>query len=155
MSRPRITLRRMMGIIAVIALVLGAMLYALRPTSSTFSVSNRSGRPVSQLLVVVTDVNAPPSSGRRAVVTGESFVFRDLADGSTAQASFLSRGHGAWWRPARRAAFHVGGNLSDGTRIHGRFGFLPEAGSQGRPSFVIDEHGTLTLCTDESVAGNQ
>ncbi|MGO9463001.1 MAG: hypothetical protein ACLQIB_19115 [Isosphaeraceae bacterium] len=150
----RMTLRGMMAAVGLIALVLAAALYAVRPRSSTFSVVNRSGRPVSQLLVVVTDFDEPPVLGPKAPVGGEVFAFRDLADGSAATASFLSRGAGSWFEPPKRDAFEFTGRLSDGTRIKGQFGFLPEPESRSRPLFVIDKHGDLWLTAKDRPEGN-
>ena len=127
----------------------------MRPRFSTFSVVNRSGRPVSQLLIVVTDFNEPAVLGPKASVRGEMFEFRDLADESVATASFLSRGAGSWFRPPKRDAFRFSGSLSDGTRVKGQFGFLPEAGSRSRPSFVIDASGDLCLTADDRPTGNE
>ncbi len=138
-----------MTAIALIALVLGAALYAVRPRPSTFSVVNRSGQPVSPLLIVVTDFDAPPLLGPKASVRGETFAFRDLADGSVATASFLSHGAGSWPLFPKCDAFRINGSLGDGTRVEGRFSFRPEAGSRMLPLFVIDKTGDLCLTVND------
>jgi hypothetical protein len=149
----RITVREMMVAVGLIALVLGVANYAVRPRSSTFSVVNRSGQPVSQPRVVVTDSDEPPVLGPKTAAAGGTFAFQDLADGSAVTASFLSRGLGSWLRAPKPDAFQISGSLGDGTRIQGRFGFLPKPGSRSHPFFIIDKKGDLWLTAKDRLAG--
>ncbi len=145
----------MLVAIGLIALVLGAARYALRPGSSSFTVLNRSGRAVSQVEVVLNDRGGPLMQRQKSPVVGDTYGFQNLADGSTATATFLSYGVGSWCRAPRWDSFLIIARLEDGTSIQGRFGHLPEPGSRRKPLFIIEKNGDVMLTTRERAAWDE
>src|SRR4051794_20146231 len=105
LSRSRTTVRGMMAAIGLFALTFASAIHLFRPGSSTFTVVNRSGRTVSQMMIVVTAIDGAPILGGTSPIVGETFAFQNLTDGSTAKATSLSRGVGSRLRTARPDAF--------------------------------------------------
>ena len=117
------TMRRQLVTRAIIGLlILGGTAWNLRAIKNRLMVENRSGQPVSLLIIGIYG-------------SSSSFMFENVPDRSKASASFSIDGDGG---------FYVHGFLADGTNITGGYYGYVTPGMYGEHAhFVINPGGGL------------
>lgn len=117
----RFTTRRMMLVVAVMALLCGGIICGMRRLENRLVVENQSGRPLAWLKI---------GMGRAGPIAS----FKDLPDGGAETASFIIRGDDG---------FVLDGMLMDGTKVGGNFGYVTNGDYGERPCFVIRRGGKV------------
>jgi len=115
------TIRRMMIAIAVLAIVVGGLVLALRPEYSRLTVVNQSGQSISRLIVTVS---------------GEQSLITDLADGSTASVPFPAHDDDR---------FNLAGTFANGNQIRGGFMVKGNPKRFARLACAVGQGGKLRL----------
>jgi len=115
--------RRQVIVLAIIGvLILGGTIWSLRAIQNRLTVENRSGQPVSLLMIGVYG-------------SSSSFMFENLPDGGKVSGSFSIDSDGG---------FYVHGFLADGTNIAGGYYSYVTNGMYGEYAhFVVKQGGGL------------
>ena len=112
--------RRMVALAISTLLILGGTAWGLRALQNRLTVENRSGQPVSLLMIGVYG-------------SSSCVMFENVPDGGKASASFSIAGDGG---------FYVHGHLADGTNITGgNFGYVTNGMYGEHARFVIKQGG--------------
>ncbi len=117
------TVRRKVITLAIIGvLILGVTTWSLRAIQNRLTVENRSGQPVSLLLIGIYG-------------SSSSFMFENVPDGGKASGSFSID---------RDGGFYVHGFLADGTNIAGGyFGYVTNGMDGEHAHFIVKQGGGL------------
>ncbi len=123
------TVRRRFVILAIIGLlILGGATWTLRAIQNRLTVENRSGQPISLLMIGVYG-------------SSSCFMFENVPDGGKASASFSID---------RDGGFYVHGFLADGTNITGGYyGYVTNGMYGEHAQFVVKQAGGLDFSQGE------